>query len=69
MKHILALQNSGKTLHTAKHFVGLIIRLRKIIIQDAAAIHVLLDERSSHPLFQLPVFRSSEFTVCTSAKT
>ena len=48
---------------TAESFFKLLLSLRTIIIQDAAAILIDDPSRAGHMLFTLPVFCSSEFHV------
>jgi hypothetical protein len=49
--------------YTAEHFLRLLIDLRRIILQDAAAILVSHIERRQHPFFQLAAFQQPEFDV------
>jgi hypothetical protein len=49
--------------YTAVHFLKLLIDLRRIILQDAAATLVTHGERREHPIFQLPVFQQEAFEV------
>ena len=46
---------------TARHFLEYMLRLRIIILQDAAAILSTDPRRHSHPIFQFNVFNNSIF--------
>ena len=56
---------SGVYLGAAKCFLEMLVRLRTIILQDAAAMIALHPERQSHALFNSfpSIFRSAEFIV------
>lgn len=53
----------GKTRITAVTVLRFWASLRRVILQDAAAMFVLHPERVDHPLFRLPVFRHPLFSV------
>jgi hypothetical protein len=53
----------GKERYTAVYFLRLLIRLRTVILQDAAAMLIKERHRCSHLLFKLPVFASPLFEV------
>jgi hypothetical protein len=48
---------------TAMNFLSFMMTLNRVFIQDAAAMLVLHPEKIDHPLFQLEVFWSVEFSV------
>lgn len=55
---------SGVYLGSATGFLEMLMKLKTIILQDAAAIVVLHPERASHAMFtSFPIFRSGEFIV------
>jgi hypothetical protein len=58
----------GKDRYTAEHFLRLLIDLRAIVLQDAAAIVIAHGERQQHALFRLPVFQQPEFNVSTGVQ-
>ena len=58
-----AIRRDGKERRTAVCVLRFWICLRTIILQDAAAMFVLHPERCDHPVFRLPVFKSSLFSV------
>lgn len=58
-----ATEDDGKERPTAMCTLRLWLKLRIIILQDAAELWVLYPARKDHPLFRLPVFCSSEFVV------
>ena len=58
--------NKGTQRITALAVLNSWRELRKIILQDAAAMMIEYPERESHPLFQLPVFQTSAFVASSS---
>jgi hypothetical protein len=58
-----AVEDDGKERPTAMCTLRLWLKLRIIILQDAAEIWVRFPSRKGHSLFRLPVFRSPEFHV------
>jgi hypothetical protein len=47
---------------TARGFLSYLVHSRRIILQDAAAMIVEDESRREHPLFQLQVFQTAEFS-------
>lgn len=47
----------------ALYFLDMLKRMRRIILQDAAAMIVEFPDRKSHPIFKLSVFKDPEFDV------
>jgi hypothetical protein len=58
-----AMLDDGRERPTAMLTLRLWIKLRTIILQDAAEISVRHPERMDHHMFRMPVFRSEEFKV------
>ncbi len=58
-----AVLDDGMERPTAVLTLRLWIKLRTIILQDAAEIYVRHPERMDHHMFQMPVFSSEEFKV------
>jgi len=58
---------AGNYLGAARGFLSMLIRLRTILLQDAAAMMINHPERSNHPLFNTgtlsSVFHTAEFRV------
>ena len=59
----IAVEDDKKQRPTAMCTLRLWIKLRTIILQDAAVLWLQYPARKAHPLFRLPVFHSSEFIV------
>lgn len=66
-KILIKNDEDGKTRITAVTVLRFWASLRRVILQDAAAMFVLHPERVDHPLFRLPVFRHPLFLVSSIA--